>query len=326
MFISPSVRAVLVPDENPMHPDFTGIYLVGPKGGQSLTIDSGEAIDRYQWFLKGYLAAVERAEIGIASITHHHSDHSGNLKWAKEFLKAEIAIPANGRALLKGKLPAKVDTLKDGDVIDLDAGVRVQVLATPGHSVDSLCYYLEEEGVLFTGDTLLGSSTTTVWDLRLYRQALQRLLELPNLKVICPGHGKIVNDPRERLQMYVNHRNMREQQILKALEGGAQLSSWDIMLQLYPDIDKRLRRAADNNVRSHLTQLQAEGRVTVYAGKPRRARAGAAVQRDIEHARERDLVIKKAKKLEAEKRRAEIRTQENPPTEQWLEPPRYELN
>ena len=55
MQISPSVRAAMVPDENPMHPDFTSIYLVGPEGGQSLTFDSGEAIDRYLWFLRGYL-------------------------------------------------------------------------------------------------------------------------------------------------------------------------------------------------------------------------------------------------------------------------------
>ena len=308
-----------------MHPDFTCIYLVGAEGQQSLTIDSGEAIDRYQWFLRGYLAAVEKAEIAIATITHHHSDHSGNLKWAKEFLKADIAIPWNGRALLKGRIPAKVDTLKDGDVIELDGGVRVQVLGTPGHSVDSLCFYIEEEGVLFTGDTLLGSSTTTVWDLALYRQSLKRLLGLPNLKVICPGHGKIVNDPRERLEMYVKHRDMRERQILGVLEGGGAISSWDIMLQLYPDIDTRLRRAADNNVRSHLKQLTDEGRIKVYPGKPRRPRRASAVQRDVEHARQRDLVIKQAKKLESERRRAEIRMQENPPTGEWAEPPRFEL-
>jgi len=325
MQISPSVRAALVPDENPMHPDFTCIYLVGAKGQQSLTIDSGEAIDRYQWFLRGYLAAVEKEEIGIATITHHHSDHSGNLKWAKDFLKADIAIPANGRSLLKGRIPAKVDTLKDGDVIELDGGVKVQVLGTPGHSIDSLCFYIEDEGVLFTGDTLLGSSTTTVWDLGLYRQSLQRLLALPNLKVICPGHGKIVNDPRERLEMYVKHRDMRERQILQVLEGGGAISSWDIMLQLYPEIDKRLRRAADNNVRSHLKQLTDEGRVTAYAGKPGRGKRAAAIQRDVEHARQRDLVIKQAKKLETEKRRAEIRMQENPPSAEWLEPPRFEL-
>lgn len=325
MQISPSVRAAQVPDQNPMHPDYTSIYLVGPKGGQSLTIDSGEEMERYQWFLRGYLAAVEIAEIAIATITHHHSDHSGNLKWAKEFLKADIAIPWNGRALLKGRIPAKVDTLKDGDVIELDGGVRVQVLGTPGHSVDSLCFYIEEEGVLFTGDTLLGSSTTTVSDLAPYRRSLKRLLELPNLKVICPGHGTIVNDPRERLEMYVKHRDMRERQILGVLEGGGAVSSWDIMLQLYPEIDTRLRRAADNNVRSHLKQLTDEGRIKVYPGKPRRPRSASAVQRDVEHVRQRDLVIKQAKKFESERRRAEIRMQENPPTAEWAEPPRFEL-
>ena len=325
MQISKSVRAVMVPDENPMHPDFTSIYLVGSKGGQSLTIDSGEAIERYQWFLRGYLAATERAEIGIATITHHHSDHSGNLKWAQEFLGAEIAIPAGGRRLLAGRIPAKVDSLSDGDVVDLGGGVRVQVLTTPGHSVDSLSFYLENEGVLFTGDTLLGSSTTTVSDLGQYRKSLERLLALPNLKVICPGHGKIVNDPRERLQMYVDHRNMRERQILKALKGGGPQSSWDLMLKIYPELDKRLRRAADNNVRSHLTQLSNEGRISVVAGKPRRPQSKARIQRDVEHVRQRDLVIKRAKRLEAQQRRQALRAQENPPGDQWIRPPLYEL-
>jgi glyoxylase-like metal-dependent hydrolase (beta-lactamase superfamily II) len=324
--ISESVRAVMVPDENPMHPDFTSIYLVGPEKGQSLTIDSGEAIDRYQWFLRGYLAAIEHEEIGIAAITHHHSDHSGNLKWAKEFLDAEVAIPASSRRLLTGRIPREVSQLEEGDQLDLGSGVKVQVLRTPGHSVDSLCYYLEDEGVLFTGDTLLGSSTTTVWDLGLYRQSLERLLALPNLKVICPGHGKIVEDPRERLQMYVDHRNMRERQILETLQEGEALSSWEIMLRLYPDIDTRLRRAADNNVRSHLAQLSNDGVVTEHPGKPKRTRSAAKIQRDVEHVREQDLLIKKAKRIEAARRRHEIRVQENPPSEQWTRPPRYELS
>jgi glyoxylase-like metal-dependent hydrolase (beta-lactamase superfamily II) len=325
MQISPSVRAALVPDENPMHPDYTCIYLVGAQGKQALTIDSGEAIDRYQWFLKGYLAAVERTEIAIAAITHHHADHSGNLKWAKSELGAEIAIPANGRSLLAGRIPREVTPLGDGHVIELEGGVRVQVLATPGHSIDSLCYYIEDEGVLFTGDTLLGSSTTTVWDLASYRRTLQRLLELPNLRVICPGHGKIVHDPRQRLQMYIDHRNMRERQILQALEGGGALSSWDIMLQLYPEIDPRLRRAADNNVRSHLKQLADEGRIVVHPGVPRRPPSPRALERAEEHARQRDRLIAKARRLEAQQRREEVRRQENPPTAEWKDPPRYEL-
>ncbi len=323
MRISPSVRAIQVPDENPMHPDFTDIYLVGD--GQVLTIDSGEAMERYRWMIRGYLAATEHAEVAFAAITHHHSDHSGNLKWARDVLKADILVPGNGVKLLKGRLPSTgVQTLREGQVLELGGGTRLQVLVTPGHSVDSLCYYLEEEGVLFTGDTLLGSSTTTVWDLGDYRSTLARLLELPNLKVICPGHGKIVNDPRERLQMYVGHRNMRERQILGVLEGGGAVSSWDIMLQLYPDIDKRLRRAADNNVRAHLAQLAGEGRLKLYPGRPRKQNPAKAA-REVEHAKARSTVIRQAKKYEAEQLRAEVRAQENPPSDEWIEPPRYEL-
>lgn len=325
MKISDSVRAAMVPDDKPMHPDFTSIYLVGPEKGQSLTIDSGEALDHYRWFLRGYLAASERAEIGIAAITHHHSDHSGNLKWVKEHLKADVAIPAGGRPLLKGLIPPQVDTLEDGDTIELGKGVRVQVLHTPGHSIDSLCYYLEDEGVLFTGDTLLGSSTTTVWNLAAYRKSLQRLVDLPNLNVICPGHGKIVNDPRERLQMYIDHRDLRERQILSTLKDSGPITSWDIMLRLYPDIAPGLRRGADNNVRRHLEQLEAEGALTVHPGKTRRGKTAAQQARDVEHAHEHDRILKQAKRIEDQRRRAERRAQENPPDENWATPPRYEL-
>ncbi len=324
MQVSPSVRAVQVPDENPMHPDFTSIYLVGK--GQVLSIDSGEAMDRYKWMLKGYLAAVEKSEIALAGITHHHADHSGNLKWVHDELKAEIVAPKHGIPLLKGRLPKDgVRTFADGEVLGLGGGVNVRVIFTPGHSVDSVVYYLEDEGVLFSGDTLLGSSTTTVHDLADYRRSLQMLLDLPNLKVICPGHGPLVHDPRERLQQYVNHRNMREQQILGVLKGGGPVTSWEIMLKLYPEIDKRLRRAAENNVRVHLVQLENEGRLKVYAGKPKHPSV-AKVARDVEHAKQREVVIKQAKKLEAEQRRAEIRAQENPATGEWAQPPRYELN
>src|SRR5690606_24061127 len=147
-----------VPDDDPMHPDFTTIYLVGKTN--VLAIDSGEAIDRYRWMLRGYLAATERAEIATAAITHHHADHSGNLKWVQEARDADLAIADVAKPLLRGMLPKKrVEPLKVESEFHVEGGPRVQVLHTPGHSVDSLCYYIEEEGVLFTGDTLLGSST-----------------------------------------------------------------------------------------------------------------------------------------------------------------------
>lgn len=324
MRVSPSVRAVQVPDENPMHPQCTTIYLVGD--GQALTIDSGEAVDRYRWMLRGYLAAIERCEIALAAVTHHHADHAGNLRWVREAFGASVLVPRAARNLLRGKLPRDgVEVLADGQVIELDGGVRVQVLETPGHTRDSLCFYIESEGVLFTGDTMLGSTTTTVSDLAAYRATLRRLLDLPNLKVICPGHGPLMLDPRERIHAYIAHRDERERQILEFLErAGRPVTSWEIMLALYPDIHPRLRRAADNNVRAHLEQLAREGRLEVMPGIPREPNP-ARRAREAEHAREQERVIRLARRYEAERRRALIRAQENPPTADWKRPPRYRL-
>ena len=326
MKISESVRAAMVPDQNPMHPGFTSMYLIGTNGRQSLTIDSGEAMERYQWFLKGYLAAIERTEIGLTTITHHHRDHSGNLKWAQEQLKTEVMVPANGKSLLRGMIPTVVQTNKDGDVIELDGGIRVDVIATPGHSVDSTSYYIEKEGVLFTGDTLLGSSTTTVGNLSTYMASLQRLLALPNLQVICPGHGAIVNDPRERLQSYVDHRNQREKQILGVLQNGRAMTSWDIMVEVYPNLPTGLRRGADGNVRQHLRKLVDESVIREYAGTPRRPPSRAKIQREHEHAKQNAALIRRARALEAKMSREALRAQENPMAAQYVEPPRYEIS
>src|SRR5215213_7144293 len=155
MQVTRSVRAVQVPDANPMHPQYTTIYLVGR--GQVLTIDSGEDMERYRWMLRGYLAASEKAEIGISSVTHYHADHSSNLRW----------LPDSG-----------VQTIADGTVFGPSDDVRLQAIHTPGHSADSVCYYLEEEGVLFTGDTVLGASSTTIVDLADYMASLETLLAL----------------------------------------------------------------------------------------------------------------------------------------------------
>src|SRR5690606_21843426 len=100
-----SVRAVQVPDDNPMHPMFTNIYIIGQD--QVLTIDSGETMERYQWMLRGYLAATEKAEIALAAITHHHADHSGNLKWVNKEYNADIVVHRKAIPLLKGRIPKR---------------------------------------------------------------------------------------------------------------------------------------------------------------------------------------------------------------------------
>ena len=158
-----------------------------------------------------------------------------------------------------------------------------------------------------------------------YRRSLQRLVELPNLQVLCPGHGPLVHDARERLQTYIDHRNMREQQILKVLRRGGPRTSWEIMLQLYPDIDTRLRAAADGNVRAHLEQLRAEARIRVAPGRKRTPRADVVARRKAKD-RERRAVIRRAKRFEAAQRREQLRRQENPPTDTWAQQPTYQLD
>src|SRR5438874_733384 len=155
MQVSPSVRAVQVPDTNPMHPQFTTIYLVGR--GQVLTIDSGEDMERYRWMLKGYLAASEKAEIGISCVTHHHADHSSNLRWLRDEFAADVRVFEAGISLLGPRLPdSGVVSFQNGSEFGPSDDVRLEAIHTPGHSVDSICLYLESDGVLFTGDTILG--------------------------------------------------------------------------------------------------------------------------------------------------------------------------
>jgi ribonuclease/clavin/mitogillin len=324
MRISPRVRAVQVPDTNPMHPQFTPIYLVGED--QALTIDSGEDLDRYRWMLKGYLAASEHAEIGLSAVTHYHADHSANLRWLHDEFAAEVYAFGPGASLLGDRLPPDgVSLLKDSDTIEVRGGLSVQLIYTPGHSVDSVCYYLEDEGVLFTGDTILGSTTTTVNDLADFMSSLERLLALPNLRLICPGHGPVIDNPQGYIRDYIAHRNQREREIVGLLSKTAgAMTSWQIMEALYGGIDPRLRRLADGNVRSHLRKLEKEGRIAVYAGKPRQRSAEETARAESEE-HERLDVIRKADEYREQARRRALMAQESPPMEEWAEPPRYEL-
>jgi len=322
MQVSPSVRAVQVPETNPMHPQFTTIYLVGRD--QVLSIDTGADEERYRWMLRGYLAATEKAEIGMSALSHFHFDHSSNLRWVCEEFNAEAHVSPDTAARLDGKLPDHVLPLNEGDELSPGGSVRLQVLHTPGHSPDSLCFYLEDEGVLFTGDTILGGTSTAVNDLADYLQSLRRLRALPNMQVICPGHGPLITDPVTWIDEYITHREERESQIVAELSKGVPLTSWQIMEHLYTDVDPRLRRMADRNVQTHLAKLEKEGRLLVHDGKPRH-RSDEEVDREAAEHATREAVIKQADEYREQDRRRALFLQENPPTEQWKEPPRYEM-
>lgn len=323
MQVTANVRAVQVPDSNPMHPQVTTIYLVGQ--GQTLTIDSGEDAERYRWMLKGYLAATERAEIALSAVTHYHADHSANLRWLRDEFGAEVHVLTAGAPLMSDRLPNEgLHLRQDGEAIEVVGGLSLRLIHTPGHSPDSVCYFYEDEGVLFTGDTILGSTTTTVNDLADYMRSLERILALPNLRLLCPGHGPVIEDPQSYIESYVSHRNDRERQIVALLSDGRVATSWEIMESLYGDINPRLRRAADGNVRSHLQKLAKEGRIVVHAGQPREASTADTTHSDaIEH--ERLETIRRADEYREQARQRQIFLQENPPDSDWREPPHYQL-
>lgn len=325
MQVTSSVRAVQVPDANPMHPQFTTIYLVGR--GQVLTVDSGEDAERYRWMLRGYLAATERAEIGMSCVTHHHADHSSNLRWLRDEFGADVRVPEESIALLRDRLPdSGVKPIHDGSEFGPSDDVRLTAIHTPGHSVDSVCFYLESEGVLFTGDTILGGSTTTVNDLGLYLQSLSRLRDLPNLQLLCPGHGPVIEDPVGYIDRYISGRLERERQILAVLAQSAELTSWGIMELVYADrnLVPRLRRAADRQVVAHLRKLEKEGRIRVLTGKPRQ-KSAEELARVEEEEHERLEVMRRAEEYREEARRRALYNQENPALADWEEPPRYAL-
>jgi endoribonuclease LACTB2 len=325
MQVTASVRAVQVPDANPMHPQCTTIYLVGR--GQVLTIDSGEDAERYRWMLRGYLAATEKAEIGISCVSHHHADHSANLRWLHDEFGADVQVLEQGVPLLQNRLPESgVKTIHHGMEIGPSDDVRLTAIHTPGHSVDSVCYYLESEGVLFTGDTILGGSSTTINDLGVYLDSLSTLRDLPNLQLMCPGHGPVIEDPVPYIDAYIQGRHRRERMILQVLAQSPELTSWEIMELVYADdhLGPRLQRAADRQVTTHLRKLEKEGRITTFDGKPRQ-KSAEELAREEEEEHERLDVIRRAEEYQTEARRRELISQENPSLGDWEEPPRYAL-
>jgi glyoxylase-like metal-dependent hydrolase (beta-lactamase superfamily II) len=193
--------------------------------------------------LRAVLDAAGRELAGIV-LTHDHFDH---------------AAGAERLAGMAGGIPVRHPGVGD------DAG-PFEVIPSPGHSTDSVC--LIHERVCFTGDTVLGEGSVFVpgdgGGLTGYLAALERLLEV-DMDAICPGHGPVVWDPRERVAHYIQHRLEREQKVVEAIRSGAQ-SKEEILERAWDDapIDSvpMLRVAAAATLDAHLDKLRAEGRLT----------------------------------------------------------------
>jgi len=227
----------------------TNTYLIDSSDGFTV-IDPGPADT-------DHIDNVIRATAGLISailLTHTHSDHLG----ATAALKAASHAPTYAyRESADPGFCADV-LLDDGDMVR-----GMQAIYTPGHASDHLCY-ARRDGTIFSGDHVMSWSSSIVsppgGNMSDYFDSLCVLLARDD-RLLLPGHGPALAQPREHIQALLDHRIVREQAILRALTAGPK-GTWPLVDLLYASkTDPWLRRAAERNVTAHLLKLQSEGRV-----------------------------------------------------------------
>lgn len=192
-------------------------------------------------------------------VTHWHADHIGGVPAILKHLNTEQTC-----CVLKGKSDRDMissTAVTDGHEIRAE-GATLRLIHSPGHTDDHFAAFLVEENALFSGDCVLGEGTAVFENLRQLLSSLQLFVDLKP-SVIYPGHGPVVDNPIAKLQQYIDHRLMRERQVMDALPETAAdgLTIEGIVRKMYTDTPEKLLRAAAGNVFHHLNKLLEEGKV-----------------------------------------------------------------
>ena len=249
--LSPYIRRVVADNPGAMTGPGTNTYLVGideiavidpgPDDATHLDAVAGCGGDRIRWIL----------------LTHTHPDHAPGAAALRERTGAEICA-------FDDRDDVPVDrTLADGDFIEATE-FRIRVIHTPGHASNHLCYFLEEERTIFSGDHIMNGSTVVIappdGDMAAYLDSLEKI-RLKRLRAIAPGHGHLITEPYEKIDEYVNHRLEREAQVLDAVRSAGTTTIDAIVADLYPDLVEELVPRAKQSVHAHLIKLAADGEV-----------------------------------------------------------------
>lgn len=266
--VSPLVQRVIADNPGPFTYTGTGVYIIGDQN--VCVIDPGptspnhvEALDR----------ALEGRTVTHVLVTHHHADHSplarplaakhgcevyGFSVQPAEQAESDVTLEAGHDLNFKPDIE-----IRDGHIIQGE-GWTIDTLHTPGHTSNHLCFGLREENTLFSGDHIMGWSTSVVVSpdghMGDYLRSLNRVLER-NFDIIRPTHGPEIRDANGFVQAYIDHRLAREAQVLDAIRAGHS-QIMDIVTTLYQHVDKRLHPAAAHSVLSHIIYLRETGRVS----------------------------------------------------------------
>jgi glyoxylase-like metal-dependent hydrolase (beta-lactamase superfamily II) len=249
---TPRAWCVLAPNPSPMTLDGTNTWVIAEPGTSAVVVvDPGPDDEGH---LRRVLDAARAGDRHVAQIvlTHGHLDHSAGAQRFAELSGAPVgALDPGLRLGTEGYGP--------GDVITA-GGCELRVVATPGHTADSLSLLLPADGGLLTGDTVLGRGTTVIagdGSLGDYLRTLDELRSLADtaaLQVLLPGHGPLLNDPAGVLDYYIAHRKERLDQVRAARAAGAKTPT-EVVAVVYADVDKSLWPAAELSVRAQLDYL-----------------------------------------------------------------------
>ncbi len=266
--LEPLVARVLAPNGSPFTYTGTQTYLIGGEEGLAV-IDPGPDDPEH---LAALEAAIGQAKVVAIMCTHTHRDHSPGAAP----LAAKTGAPIVGCAPLhivsdaprvdapfdRDYAPTRV--LEDGEQVS-GPGWTLTAIATPGHTSNHLCYALEESGALFTGDHVMGWSTSVVvppdGDMADYMASLNKLYERED-RIYYPAHGPAIEKPRQLVRGMYGHRKQREKQILRLL-GEEARSIAQLVPVMYKGVNERLWPAASQSVHAHLIELEKQGRVSL---------------------------------------------------------------
>ncbi|MBA4047796.1 MAG: MBL fold metallo-hydrolase [Sphingomonas sp.] len=258
------VARVLAPNPSPFTFTGTQTHLVGTD--DIAVIDPGPDDPVH---IDALIAAIAGRPVSAILITHTHRDHSP----ASRALAAATGAPIIGCAPLVVDMGPRADAAFDGDYAPdrvlsdgesvSGGGWTLTAVATPGHTSNHLAFALPEAGALFSGDHVMGWSTTVVMppdgDMTAYLASLEKL-QTRDDRIYYPAHGEPVTNPAQHVRHLLSHRRQRERQILAVLDAGpAAIPA--MVAAMYPALDARLHGAAAGSVLAHLIDLDGRGAV-----------------------------------------------------------------
>ena len=255
--VTPYTSRVLAPNPGPMTLEGTNTWILrAPDAPTAVVVDPGPMLEDH---LRAVLDAVASYGCTVSTVllTHGHFDHSEGAAWFAGQANCEVrSVDPTFR------IPTDhAHGLSEGDVITAD-DLRIEVLPTPGHTLDSVSFWLPEDGSLLTGDTVLGRGTSVVaWPdgaLGPYLESLERLqafaTSAAGVHRLLPGHGPVIDDPTAVLSFYLQHRRERLDQVRAAIAAG-HTTPEAIVQHVYADVDPILWPAAERSVRAQLAHL-----------------------------------------------------------------------